>query len=92
MELVRRAREERFSDHSDGVFSFFFASLRDPSLVRATTLSVPEQPGRSALDTLVSPLEDKQMMLLLDNLEHRSTLRLSSPGCSSEHLGSPSSS
>jgi predicted ATPase len=73
LELATRAREERFSDYRDGVFSCFFSSLRDPSLVLATiayTLSVSEQPGESALETLSSHLEGKQMLVLLDNLEH----------------------
>ena len=41
-----------------GVFACFLASLRDPSLVLPTicqTLSVREQPGRSALEALVGP-------------------------------------
>ncbi len=49
LELARRAREERFSDYSAGVFACFLSSLRDPSLVLATicqSLSVREQPGR----------------------------------------------
>jgi predicted ATPase/class 3 adenylate cyclase len=73
LELARRAREERFSDYQDGVFSCFFSSLRDSTLVLATiahTLSVREQPGQGALQTLSSHLEGKQMLLLLDNLEH----------------------
>jgi predicted ATPase/class 3 adenylate cyclase len=73
LELARRAREERFSDYPDGVFSCFLASLRDPSLVLATiaqALSVKEEPGRSALETLSAHLADKRMLLLVDNLEH----------------------
>ncbi|HUF75775.1 MAG TPA: adenylate/guanylate cyclase domain-containing protein, partial [Longimicrobiales bacterium] len=73
LELATRAREERFSDYRDGVFSCFFSSLRDPSLLLATiaqTLSVREQPGTSALETLASHLQAKRLLLLLDNLEH----------------------
>ena len=73
LELARRAREERFRDYEDGVFSCFLSSLRDPTLVLATiaqALSVREQPGLSALETLSSYLETKRMLLLLDNLEH----------------------
>ena len=73
LELARRAREERFSEYEDGVFSCFLSSLRDPALVLPTlchTLCLPEQPGRSALETLASQLEGKQTLLLLDNLEH----------------------
>ena len=67
LELARRAREERFSDYSDGVFACFLASLRDPALVLSTicqTLSLREEAGRSALETLVSHLEGKRMLLL----------------------------
>jgi predicted ATPase/class 3 adenylate cyclase len=73
LELARRAREERFSDYEDGVFACFLAPLRDPSLVPPTicqTLSVREQPGLSALESLAARLEGKRMLLLLDNLEH----------------------
>ena len=73
LELASRAREERFADYSDGVFSCFLASLRDPSLVLGTicqTLSVREEAGRSALEALSSHLKGKKLLLLLDNLEH----------------------
>jgi predicted ATPase len=73
LELARRAREERFSDYPDGVFSCFLSSLRDPALVLPTiaqTLTVAEQPGLSALEALASHLAGKRMLLLLDNLEH----------------------
>ncbi len=73
LELATRAREERFSDYADGVFSCFLSSLRDPALVLPTvaqTLSVSEQPGQSALDALSSQLQGKRMLLLLDNAEH----------------------
>jgi predicted ATPase len=82
IELVRRAREERFSDYPGGVFGCFLASLRDAGLVLPTiakTLSVAEEPGRAPLDALASQLEGKRMLLLLDNLEHLlpATLELS---------------
>ncbi len=73
LELASRAREERFSDYRDGVFSCFLASLRDAALVLATiaqTLAVREQLGQSALDALASHLEGKRLLLLLDNAEH----------------------
>jgi len=73
LELARRAREERFSDYPDGVFSCFLAALRDPALVVpliARALSLREQPGISALEVLASHLGHKRMLLVLDNLEH----------------------
>jgi len=73
LEFARRAREERFNDYEDGVFSCFLSSFRDPALVLPTiaqALSVREQPGLSALEILSSHLQAKKMLLLLDNLEH----------------------
>ncbi len=73
LELARRAREDRFSDYRDGVFSCFLAPLRDPALVLPTiaqSVSVREQPGQSAADALSSHLQGKRMLILLDNLEH----------------------
>jgi predicted ATPase/class 3 adenylate cyclase len=73
LELARRAREERFSDYADGVFSCFLAPLRDPALVLGTiaqTLSVSEQPGRSAHEILSEALREKKLLLFLDNAEH----------------------
>jgi predicted ATPase/class 3 adenylate cyclase len=73
LELAKRAREERFSDYQDGVFSCFLSSLRDPALVLPTIaqiMNVKEQPGSSALDVLSQHLQGKKLLLLLDNAEH----------------------
>jgi predicted ATPase/class 3 adenylate cyclase len=73
VELARRAREERFSDFADGVFACFLAPLRDPSLVLGTlaqVLSVREEARRSAVEMLNTHLEERRVLLLLDNLEH----------------------
>ena len=73
LELARRAREERFSDYPGGVFACFLASLRDPTLVLPTiaqALTLSEQPGASALESLAHHLQGKRMLVLLDNLEH----------------------
>jgi predicted ATPase len=69
LELARRL-EPRFPG---GAVACFFASLRDPSLVLPTiahALDVREEGGRSALEALVQRLEDAELLLLLDNLEH----------------------
>src|SRR3990170_6409136 len=86
LELARRAGDA----HQDGVYACFLASLRDSSLVLSTiarTLSLREQPGLSALETLVAYLEGRELLLLVDNLEHLlpstteiSELRASCPG------------
>ncbi len=73
LELAIRAREERFRDYEDGVYSAFLSSLRDPSLVLVTiavSLGVHEQPGQSAFEALSGHLQGKQLLVLLDNLEH----------------------
>ncbi|MGH3105120.1 MAG: protein kinase domain-containing protein [Gaiellaceae bacterium] len=73
LELARQAREELFAEYQDGVFVCFLASLRDPALVLATVaqaLSVPEQPGASALEALTAQVGRKRMLLVLDNAEH----------------------
>jgi predicted ATPase len=73
LELAIRARDERFSDYEDGVFSAFLSSLRDPSLVLTTiavSLDVREQPGQSIAEALSAHLAGKKLLLLLDNVEH----------------------
>jgi non-specific serine/threonine protein kinase len=73
LELARKAQEERFADYGDGVFSCFLSSLRDHELVVPTiaqTLSLPEQPGKSAVEAVSSQIGTRRMLLLLDNLEH----------------------
>jgi predicted ATPase len=72
IELATRARDERFGDYADGVFSCFLSALREPALVLTTiaqTLSVPEHPGRSTLEALGAHVQEKWLLFLLDNLE-----------------------
>ena len=73
VELAHRVREDRFGDYPEGVFACFLSSLRDPELVIPTiahSLSLREQPGADAWQALVTQLEQKRLLLLLDNLEH----------------------
>ena len=73
LELARRAREQRYSDYPDGVFSCFLSSLRDPAHVLpaiAQSLSLPEPGARSPIESLASHLTGKHLLVLLDNLEH----------------------
>jgi predicted ATPase len=49
------------------------APLNNPNQIAervATVLNVPEQPGREILDQLVEFLRRKELLLLLDNVEH----------------------
>jgi predicted ATPase/DNA-binding CsgD family transcriptional regulator len=57
----------------DGVWWVELASLFDPDLVAravASVLSVREVPGRSMTDELVEYLEEREVLLVLDNCEH----------------------
>jgi predicted ATPase/class 3 adenylate cyclase len=71
--LMLQAAEEVIEDFSDGVWLVELAALSDPDRVPervAAALNIHEQPGRSLLDTLVDFLRRKDMLLLLDNVEH----------------------
>jgi len=73
VELAHEAREHRFADYPDGIYGCFLSTLRDSELVLPTvahTLSPRDHGGQSPLDALVSHLAGKQMLILLDNLEH----------------------
>jgi predicted ATPase/DNA-binding SARP family transcriptional activator/DNA-binding CsgD family transcriptional regulator len=59
--------------YPDGVWMVELAPLSEGTLVPqelAATLGVREQPGSSLLDTLLASLDDKEMLLVLDNCEH----------------------
>jgi predicted ATPase/DNA-binding SARP family transcriptional activator len=56
----------------DGVFFVSLAAIRDPGLVAtaiAETLAIREEPGRPVNGSLLEALREKQILLLLDNLE-----------------------
>lgn len=56
-----------------GVWTTELASIVDPTLVPqavASALAVLEQPGRPLMDTLVSHLRNRSLLLVLDNCEH----------------------
>ena len=57
----------------DGVWLVELAPLTDPDLIPdrvAATLNVQEQRGRPILETLTNYLRRKELLLLLDNVEH----------------------
>ncbi len=67
--VVTAAREA----YSGGVYVVPLAPLRAPELVIPTvarTLGLREEPGRPMVETLVTYLRDRRMLLLLDNVEH----------------------
>jgi predicted ATPase/class 3 adenylate cyclase len=60
-------------EFSDGVWYVDLAPITDPELVPVTVaraLGLPDQPGRSTMDTLTRFLADRQMLVVLDNCEH----------------------
>ena len=67
---VATALSEQFSD---GVCYVDLAPITHPVVVPVTTaraLGLPDQPGRSTLDTLQQHLRDRHLLLVLDNCEH----------------------
>lgn len=71
--LMLQVAEEVIENYSDGVWLVELAPLTDPDLIperAASTLNIQEQPGRPMLDTLTDYLRRKELLLLLDNVEH----------------------
>jgi len=71
--LMLQVAEEVIEDYSDGVWLVELAPLTDPGMIPervAAALNVQEQPGRRIIDTLANTLRHKEMLLLLDNVEH----------------------
>ena len=65
---ARIAREFR-----DGVWYVDLAPITHPAVVPVTVaraLGLPDQPGRSTMDTLLRFVRDRQMLVVLDNCEH----------------------
>ena len=60
-------------EFGDGVRYVDLAPITDPDLVPVTmarALELPDQPGRSTMDTLIRFVADRQMLVVLDNCEH----------------------
>jgi predicted ATPase/class 3 adenylate cyclase/DNA-binding CsgD family transcriptional regulator len=58
---------------SDGVWYVDLAPITDPELVPITAaraFGLPDQPGRSTMDTVTRFVADRQMLVVLDNCEH----------------------
>ncbi len=71
--LMLESAEELVGEFTDGIWLVELAPLIDPDLIPervAAALSVQEQPGRPMNETLVDFLRRKQLLLLLDNVEH----------------------
>jgi predicted ATPase/class 3 adenylate cyclase/DNA-binding CsgD family transcriptional regulator len=60
-------------EFSGGVWCVDLAPITDPELVPVTVaraLGLPDQPGRSTMDSLLRFVRDRQMLVVLDNCEH----------------------
>ena len=60
-------------EFDDGVWYVDLAPITDPELVPVTVaraLGLPDQPGRSTMDTLLRFVCDRELLLVLDNCEH----------------------
>ena len=60
-------------EFGDGVWYVDLAPITNPELVPVTVaraLRLPDQPGRSTMDTLTRFVADRQMLVVLDNCEH----------------------
>jgi predicted ATPase/class 3 adenylate cyclase len=71
--LALQAAAELLDDFRDGVFFVPLASLSDPELVLATiatTLGIREEGGQPLGERLRDFLATKQLLLVLDNVEH----------------------
>lgn len=71
--LALQAAAESLHAYPDGVWLVELATLADPDLVRsavAAALDVREETGRPLQATLVDVLQNKHLLLILDNCEH----------------------
>jgi len=62
-----------FDRFPEGVWYVDLAPITDPELVPITAaraFGLPDQPGRSTMDTLTRFIADRQMLVVLDNCEH----------------------
>jgi predicted ATPase/class 3 adenylate cyclase/DNA-binding CsgD family transcriptional regulator len=60
-------------EFSDGAWYVDLAPITDPELVPVTVaraLGLPDQPGRSTMDSLLRFVRDRQLLVVLDNCEH----------------------
>jgi len=61
------------AEYADGVWYVDLAPITDPDVVPVAAvraLGLPDQAGRSTMDTLLRFVRDRQMLVVLDNCEH----------------------
>ncbi len=71
--LAIQVAAQMAGEFGDGVWYVDLAPITDPELVPVTVaraLGLPDQPGRSTMDSLLRFVRDRQMLVVLDNCEH----------------------
>ena len=71
--LAVQVAAELADEFADGVCYVDLAPITHPEVVMvsaARAMGLPDQPGRSTLDTLLRFVRDRHMLLVLDNCEH----------------------
>src|SRR6202790_4745037 len=71
--LAIQVAAQAADEFGDGVWYVDLAPITDPELVAVTVaraLGLPDQPGRSTMDTLLRFIRDRQLLVVLDNCEH----------------------
>ena len=74
--LAFAAARQAASSFANGAVIVELAPLRDPGLLLptiASAIAVPEVPGQAPLDTLAAALSNRELLLVLDNVEHLSS-------------------
>lgn len=71
--LAVQVADEMESDFADGVWYVDLAPIADPDTVPVAAtraLGLPDQAGRSTMDTLTRAIAGRHMLIVLDNCEH----------------------
>jgi class 3 adenylate cyclase len=71
--LAIQVASQTAGEFGDGVWYVDLAPITDPELVPVTVaraLGLPDQPGRSTMDTITRFVADRRMLMVLDNCEH----------------------
>ena len=71
--LALQAASELVDEYPGGVWLIEFAAVGDPELVTqvvASTLGIREKPGQDITVSLITRLQEKRALLILDNCEH----------------------
>ncbi|MGB6206304.1 ATP-binding protein, partial [Mycobacterium sp.] len=71
--LAIQLADQMAGEFGAGVWYVDLAPITDPDVVPvavARGLGLPDQPGRSTMDTLTGFVADRQMLVVLDNCEH----------------------